>query len=163
MPDPWTAPADDPAPRVVWLDRGPRSLGVAAVVRVLDTTLPFEVALLTVELAETQLHLGVAVVRSAHTDALDAAYDEAFAEFAGGFDGGVRPDPPDQPAEMVMALELGVRDDRGTPYRGTSRSAGGSGTEWRASWNFAPGVPADATELVVVLDDVPQVTLDVRR
>ena len=66
--------------------------------------------------------------------------------------------PPRPAPDSAMALlfgaahtTLGLSDDAGTHYRHHASQSGGTGTEWRASWHFSPGIPDTATVLSVAL------------
>jgi hypothetical protein len=63
-----------------------------------------------------------------------------------------RPEPPEQPGEVLNRVPLVVDDDLGTAYRWTGSSAAGTGSEWRGEWIFEPGVPVAAKVLTVRLD-----------
>jgi hypothetical protein len=100
----------------------------------------------------TVLHL--ARRENAATARLDAAYEEAFLQWAEVVKdqkaSGTRADPPPpQPGERMLGVSLVLHDDVGTDYAIALRWAGGSGTEWLAGWRFAPRVPAGATRLLV--------------
>jgi hypothetical protein len=72
-----------------------------------------------------------------------ADYRDRFEQWA------ARPDqrnvsPPDFPGERISVLRPQVSDDLGTTYRAVSGQAGGSGTEWEATWRYLPIPPSDA-------------------
>ena len=56
---------------------------------------------------------------------------------------------PPTPWDDFRGLEIAVRDDVGTAYRPRSGAVGGTGTEWRMEWRFAPAPPEDAETLYV--------------
>jgi hypothetical protein len=67
-------------------------------------------------------------------------------------DEAARPEPPEDPAVVLIGAPLIVSDDLATVYQSTSGSAGGSDNEWRGERGFEPSVPVAATMLTVRLD-----------
>lgn len=115
------------------------------------------VILTTVELWTSATFVRLAGLRNAHTDELDARFKEDMEGWvpyarANQVSGSSGRRPPPQPGEILMRLPLTLCDDTGTTYAAPSRSAGGSGTEWRAEWRFEPGVPRQATRLTVTVE-----------
>src|SRR3954453_12400304 len=58
-------------------------------------------------------------------------------------------DAPPTPWDDFQGLEIAVRDDAGTAYRPRGGAVGGTGTEWRMEWRFAPAPPEEARTLYV--------------
>ncbi len=107
--------------------------------------------------AEVVVHVDAR--RNAHTDALDAGFMAAIAEWAAVASelrsrGERPPNPPAQPGELLATMTLSLTDDVGTTYRWNGSQAAGTGTEWNAIWRFVPAPPPDATQLWVAIDDV---------
>jgi hypothetical protein len=108
-----------------------------------------------VEIADT-VTVRLTARRNHATDALDAEYlAAAWAETAIEHRrrGADPPVPPRQPGQPLAELNLTIADDAGTPYRCLGKEAGGTGTEWDATWRFAPSPPQDAREIRVVASD----------
>jgi hypothetical protein len=99
-----------------------------------------DVIILSVELWTESIHVHLAPVQTEETDRLTA--EHVASDFAG-----------DAPDAYLGLLDLALADDAGTVYRPTGTAAGGTGTEWRAHWTFAPGYPPDATRLTVTIGD----------
>jgi hypothetical protein len=125
---------------------------VLAPARALADVDGFTLLLVSVELWTNGPVLRLAGLRNASTDTLDAAHEAAMARWAAARARDVGADPPELPGERLMRLPLALADDAGTTYAPGSRSGGGTGSEWRAEWRFAPAVPAAATRLTVTLD-----------
>jgi len=112
------------------------------------------VILTTVELWTSGTFVRLAGLRSAHSDELDARFEEDLA----GWVKYAPADPasgathPRQPGELLTRLPLTLSDDVGTLYHSPGRLAGGTGTEWRAEWRFEPGVPQQTTRLTVTVE-----------
>lgn len=75
---------------------------------------------------------------SERTDALDRSYHETLDAWARA---GREGSPPNQPAEDIFDVDLGLSDDLGTGYVLRASSMGGSGRMFRAEWSFEPGPP----------------------
>jgi hypothetical protein len=58
-------------------------------------------------------------------------------------------EPPPTPWDDFRGLEISVRDDVETRYRNRGGEVGGTGTEWRMEWRFAPAPPEEAATLYV--------------
>lgn len=91
-------------------------------------------------------------VRGEETWTRDSQFEHARTEWAArvkslGADQAGR--APSMPGEAVLgAVEVVLSDDVGTTYaRTTGQVAGDGGTEWRATWFFAPLPPTEAREL----------------
>jgi hypothetical protein len=115
------------------------------------------VVLLYVELWSGEVVLRLAGVPNEQTTELDAAFgrelqDRAAAAHRAEASGAAAPPPP-APHERLLRMGLSLADDLGTAYRALGGSAGGTGTEWRAQHQLAPGVPATARRLVVAVED----------
>lgn len=98
----------------------------------------------------------LAACRNHITDQLDAAYRDAFAEWAEQVKaarerGEEPPRPPDEPGGL-MQMRLAIQDDTGTAYQWAGSLSGGSGTEWEAIRRFQPAVPTVARTLTVAID-----------
>ncbi len=95
--------------------------------------------------------------RNEVTDALDASYETAFQDWASQADPAMRQgerhaDPPQQPPTVLMNIPLVLSDDVRTPYRCSQKAAGGTGTEWEATWRFQPAIAKRATRLTVAIE-----------
>jgi hypothetical protein len=114
------------------------------------------VVLVSVELWTSGVFVRLAGLRSGVTDELDTQYDVSMTQWherqPAARAAGLRPPSPSQPGERLAHLPLWIADDVGTRYDRHGTSAGGTGTEWRAEWRFAPGVPRDATRLTVAVE-----------
>ena len=65
-----------------------------------------------------------------------------------------RPAGPQSPVGLLFGAPdttVVISDDASTAYRCLASQTGGTGTEWRGMWQFAPGVPAHATTLTLAL------------
>ncbi len=99
----------------------------------------------------------LAACRNHITDQLDAAWREAFEQWAERAKaarecGEEPPLPPEQPGSALREIPLVIGDDAGTTYRWAGTSSAGNKTEWEASWKFQPAVPAAARALTIVID-----------
>jgi hypothetical protein len=63
-------------------------------------------------------------------------------------DGSLSP-PELRGGRLLSTLQIVLRDDHGTTYHWTGGHSGGSQTEWRMQAHYAPGVPDDATRLIL--------------
>jgi hypothetical protein len=97
------------------------------------------------------LKINVEGVRGLETQRRDVAYDVASLKWAeqwrahGAVSAGP---PPTMPGVLVLQpIQLDVKDEAGTEYRFVEHQAGGSGTEWSASWIFLPEPPENARNL----------------
>ena len=107
-----------------------------------------EVLLLSVELWRNGIFVHLAGRESELTDRLLRQHKALMDRW------GRDPNPtevPEQPGEILGRMPLTIADDIGTGYFPHSRSTGGTGTEWRADWQFEPGVPAGASRLTVAI------------
>jgi hypothetical protein len=114
------------------------------------------VVLLSVELWTSGLFVHLATLRNPLSDELDAEHEASMMHWAATRrDDANEPEklpPPDQPGERLLRLPLTVSDDVGTRFQPRSRSAGGTGTEWRSQWHFEPGVPRTASRLTIAIE-----------
>jgi hypothetical protein len=116
------------------------------------------VVFVTAELWTQRLFIRLCAAQNERTRAFDAQWAREIEQFnrevqaARERGAAARPELPEQPGAVLGRLPLVVSDDIGTAYWNTGRSAGGTGTEWRAEWGFEPGVPTAATVLTVRLD-----------
>lgn len=63
------------------------------------------------------------------------------------------PRPPTEPGTLLMNdMRVRVIDDVGTDYKWVGTSAGGTGTEWDASWKFKPGIAGGARSATIAFD-----------
>jgi hypothetical protein len=97
---------------------------------------------ISVELWTGGVIVHLARVRNEETDRLTAEHEAAIAAWRKGDE---FPEAPD----AGFGRDLALADDVGTRYQTRGGQAGGTGTEWRAMWQFAPGVPDSATRLTV--------------
>jgi hypothetical protein len=109
-----------------------------------------ELMLLSVELWTKSVFVHLAATETALTDRLTA---EQKAELDRWAQDPTRSDLPEVPGAMLGRMSLTVADDAGTDYRPSSSQAGGTGTEWRAMWQFEPGVPDSASRLTIAIED----------
>jgi hypothetical protein len=58
-------------------------------------------------------------------------------------------EPPPTPWDELHGIAIGLRDDLGTRYENRGGSMGGTGSEWRMEWRFAPAPPEGAEVLLV--------------
>ena len=108
------------------------------------------VVIASVELWTAGVVVRLAGMRSPQTDQLDAAHRLETTHWAAGYaERGTA--PPAQPGAVLIDSPLELSDDLATVYRSHARSAGGTGTEWRAEWHFEPGVPLEASLLRVAI------------
>lgn len=133
----------------------PRLEAVLAPARALADADGVTVLLVSVEAWTDELRLRLAAQRSALTDELDVEYQAAMAHWVTLADesqaSGVKVPAPHPPAERLTRLPLSLNDDVGTVYEAGDRQSGGYGSEWRAEWQFTPGVPPEATRLTVAV------------
>jgi hypothetical protein len=112
-------------------------------------------ALVSVELWTSGMFVRLAVLRNSVSDDLDAEHEASMTQWAETRRAGAgEPEnlpPPDQPGERLLRLPLTLSDDLGTRFESRSRSASGTGTEWRSEWRFEPGVPRTASRLTIAL------------
>jgi hypothetical protein len=133
-------------------------VGALSPARVLGYFEGIRVVLVSAELWTDRLFIRLCASQNERTRALDAQWAREFEQFtrevlaARDRGGAARPEPPEQPSEVLSRVPLIVRDEFGTAYRRKGVSAGGTGSEWRAEWCFEPGVPAAATVLTVRLE-----------
>jgi hypothetical protein len=105
-----------------------------------------DVALISVEVWSAAVIVRLAGLPNEQTDALDRNYHETLDAWArGGREGA----PPNQPAEDLFDVDLGLSDDSGTNYRLRTANKGGSGRMFRAEWSFEPGPPESSSRLAV--------------
>jgi hypothetical protein len=102
--------------------------------------------ILSVELWGHAVFVHLTLVENEETDRLLAEQDAAMNAWRKG-------DPPPEPVRIAIADDLELGDDVGTPYEKRSGQSGGSGTEWRAMWQFEPGVPDGAMRLTISIGD----------
>jgi hypothetical protein len=94
------------------------------------------------------------------TRAWDAEYDAALQEWISDLQaarerGESSPprDPPTQPGTILThGMRLKLTDDLGTRYECAGYGAGGTGTEWEATWRFKPGIREEASTVTVTFD-----------
>lgn len=114
--------------------------------------------LATVELWCQRLFIRLCAAQNERTRALDVKWAREIEQFdhevqtARERGDTTRRELPEQPGAVLSRIPLVVGDDLGTAYTNTGRQSGGTGTEWRGEWGFAPGVPSAATVLTVRLD-----------
>jgi hypothetical protein len=101
--------------------------------------------LVSVELWTTGVFMRLAGLGTARTKKIDE-------EFYAALDASQGRDSPEHPGERFGRLPLALADDLGTSYAVCGTSASGTGSEWRAEWQFAPGVPRAAARLIVTLE-----------
>jgi hypothetical protein len=101
-----------------------------------------DMLVIAVELWTQTVVVHLARVQGTETDRLMAEYEAAIGAWTAGDE---MPEPPD----ARIGHDLAVADDVGTAYEPRTGQSGGSGTEWRALWVFAPGVPDTATRLTI--------------
>ncbi len=114
--------------------------------------------LASVELWTRSIRLRVAGLNNTVSDRLDEEHRQALQGWArkvrAAHDRGtIRDDPPQHPGARLLDIRVTVADDRGSDYRCTVRSAGGTGSEWHLEAAFEPVIPADAGELTVKASD----------
>src|SRR4051794_9075847 len=98
--------------------------------------------LVSVELWTRGVFLRMAGMGTAHTQRLDEEF-QAAADAGGEW--------PEHLGSRFGALPLTLADDAGTRYSPRGSASGGTATEWRTDWQFAPGVPRAASRLFVTL------------
>jgi hypothetical protein len=123
------------------------------------------VALVSVELWRSSVVVRTAALPTALSERLEMEHREAMRSWenraGSAHDKGAVPPPPEHPAvQRLLALSLKLSDDLATPYRVSRRSAGGTGTEWRAEWRFVPSLPTGASRLIVSVDAPSDVRFD---
>jgi len=115
------------------------------------------VVLVSVELWTIGVVLRFAGLPTGLTDELEADFQDKLEDWAvrakeARETGAPLPEFSREPGARLLGLPLSVSDDVGTQYRALGRSAGGTGVAWRSEWRFEPGVPREATRLIVTID-----------
>lgn len=139
--------------------------------QVLRVRLPFERPYVVGEVDGVRAQLVQVAVANHVEVALDAeqgpARQAALANYVACFEewaqrGDREGWPPRCPAERFAVLRPHVSDDIGTPYRFASGQAGGTGTEWEATWRFLPAPPVEARLLTLRFSSpgAPPIALD---
>jgi hypothetical protein len=105
-----------------------------------------DVALISVEVWSAGVIVRLAGLPNERTEALERNYHETLDAWARGGRPGA---PPNQPAEDVFDVDLGLSDDSGTNYVLRTASKGGSGSMFRADWSFEPGPPESSSRMAV--------------
>ena len=114
------------------------------------TVIGDDLLILSVELWTGGVVVHFARVETEETDRLTAEYTAAMAAWAR--DDRDAANLPEQPVEG-FGDGFALSDDVGTRFRRNSGHAGGTGAEWRGTWNFVPGVPEQATRLTLAAGD----------
>ncbi len=113
--------------------------------------------LASIELWEHRVDLFLAGIHNAETDRQDQQFVEDFDAWARNRRSGSGPaaviGPPEMPGNRLYEALISLTDDLGTSYQHTHGSASGSGTEWRVHDSYAPGVPEQASRLVLTVSD----------
>jgi hypothetical protein len=105
-----------------------------------------DVALISVEVWSAGVIVRLGGLPNERTDALDRNYHETLDAWARA---GRKGSPPNQPAEDIFDVALGLSDDLETSYVLQATSMGGSGRMFRAEWSFEPGPPESSSRLAV--------------
>ncbi len=117
--------------------------------------MPF--VLTSVELWTNRVDLFLAGVPTAeaeqHVREQEAKLNEWARQRSEGRSGEGTLSPPQTRGHRLFDVGIRLRDDLGTGYRMMSGSAGGTGTDWRVHRHYEPGVPANATQLIVEAAD----------
>ncbi|MDN4161105.1 hypothetical protein [Nocardioides abyssi] len=139
-------------PRLRWKPQGPVPIGPVDGI----------MATCTGVTVDNFVHIRLTAAPSAERDRLTRDHQDAFEQWA-STPKGTRGDPPTEPAERLLRVQMSVSDDLGTTYEIRMGQCGGTGTEWDASQSFRPRPPGDATELRVELQVLsgPAVVLSV--
>jgi hypothetical protein len=149
-------PADKPRPRLEPLSHdlvleppgsGPRRDALKQVHAVAAPLV--DVHGITLVVTSVEIWVDVVIVRigglpSEESDRRIAAAEAARREWSPGSG-----EEPPTPWDDFRGLQIAVRDDAETHYRNRGGQTGGTGTEWRMEWRFAPAPPEDAATLFV--------------
>jgi hypothetical protein len=120
-----------------------------------------DVGEMTLVLSSIELWTRSVFVRMAGLD--NGVSDQLDEEFRGALErwandarvrGEAANDPPGEPgARRLLDVKIALSDDLGTDYRWKGAAAGGTGTEWHTHRIFEPGVPGEASGLMLEVID----------
>jgi hypothetical protein len=130
---------------------------VLAVARPLADVDSMPFVLTSVELWTNRVDVFLAGLPTAEADQRIRQHEDELNEWARkrreGLSGEGTLSPPHPRGNRLFDVDIRLHNDLGTNYRTTGGSAGGSNTEWRLHRHYEPGVPEQATTLIVEAAD----------